>query len=109
MPAPAAAPLTAAMIGCGASRIASSVRSRPGAIFSMNGRSRLPSLASFIAFTSPPAQKPLPAPVTIITRTSGSAAERVMASCRSSRSEPPRALSRSGRFSVSVATWSFTS
>src|SRR5215470_7937554 len=109
IPAPAAAPLTAAMTGLGASRSASTVRSRPGATFSISGRGAPRALPSFIAFTSPPAQKPFPAPVTIMTRTSGSAAAAVTASCRSSRSVSPSALSRSGRFSVSVATPSLTS
>jgi hypothetical protein len=80
MPAPAAAPLTAAMMGCGASRMARRVRSRPGATFSRIGRSRCDSFASFMAFTSPPEQNPLPAPVITITRTSGSALTRRMAS-----------------------------
>ena len=109
MPAPAAAPLTAAMMGWGASRMARSVRSRPGAIFSMSGRSRAPALASLMALTSPPAQKPFPAPVMTITLTSGSALARVTASKRSSLRVPPRALRRSGRFRVRVATRSFTS
>ncbi len=71
IPAPAAAPLTAAMMGWGASRIARSTRSLSGATLSSTGRSARASLASFIAFTSPPEQKPLPAPVSTIARTSG--------------------------------------
>ena len=71
IPAPAAAPFTAAITGLGASRIASSTRSRRGATLSSSGRAGArPSLVSFIALTSPPAQKPLPAPVTTRTRTS---------------------------------------
>jgi hypothetical protein len=72
MPAPAAAPFTAAMTGWGASRIASRTRSRRGATLSISGRSARPSLTSFMAFTSPPEQNPLPAPVTTITRMAAS-------------------------------------
>ena len=109
MPAPAAAPLTAAMTGFGVSRRASTVRSRPGATFSAIGRSPPWVLRSFMALTSPPEQKPLPAPVTIITRTWSSSEARITASCRSSRSVSPSAFRRSGRFSVSVAMPSLTS
>src|SRR5204863_414162 len=69
IPAPTAAPFTAAMSGFGESRIRSTVRSRDGATRSMSGRPRPAWFASCIALTSPPAQKPLPAPVMTITRT----------------------------------------
>ena len=109
IPAPAAGPFTAAMMGLGQSRMARMVASRCGAIFSLSedvppARSR-----SLIDFTSPPEQKPRPAPVMTSTRTSSSAPERRIASCRSSRSVSPSAFSRSGRFSVRVAIRSCTS
>ena len=109
MPAPAAAPFTAAINGLGESRMSSTVRSREGATRSRSGRARPAALASCMALTSPPAQKPLPAPVMTITRTSASSIACVSAAIRSSRRLPPSALRRSGRFSVSVATWSFAS
>ena len=109
IPAPAAAPFTAAMSGFGESRMSSTVRSRDGATRSMSGRARPAWLASCIALTSPPAQKPLPAPVMTITRTSGSSMARVSPAVRSSRRVPPSALRRSGRFNVSVATRSLVS
>ena len=53
---------------------------------------------------SAPAQKPLPAPVSTMTRTASSAEATRMAA-RTSRSISPRqALSLSGRLSVTVAT-----
>ena len=76
---------------------------------SRRARSRRASRASCMAFTSPPEQKPRPAPVMTIARMSGSSLDRRRASWRSSRKVSPRALRRSGRFRVSVAIPSFDS
>ena len=57
---------------------------------------------------SAPAQKPRPAPVTTTARTDGSVAAPSIA-CRNSVSmRCVQALSLSGRFSVTVSTWSAT-
>src|SRR5947207_4527138 len=63
---------------------------------------------SAMALTSPPAQKPRPAPVTTTTPTLPSSARRGSASSSASSIAPDIALSRSGRFSVRVATPSLT-
>src|SRR5712664_399950 len=63
---------------------------------------------SAIALTSPPAQKPRPAPVSTTTPTAASAARRGSASSSASSIGPDIALSRSGRLRVSTATPSLT-
>ena len=59
--------------------------------------------------TSPPAQKALPAPVTITTFTSGSRWASPRAQTQRSSIGPVKAFILSGRFSVSVATLSLIS
>ena len=106
-PAPAAAPSIAAMVGLGisCSRRLTSIRSRKTLICS----SSVPVLlrASFIAFTSPPAQNAPPAPVRMTARTSGSSAARDNCSFISRSIARVKAFLRSGRLRVitRVAPW----
>jgi len=65
--------------------------------------------ASPIAVTSPPAQKPRPAPVSTMQPTAGSSAQRSSAAIAPSIIGRDSALRRSGRFIVSTATFSRTS
>ena len=108
-PAPAAAPRTMAIVGLGSScsQRETSICERSAWAFSS---SVVPpnSRPSAMALTSPPAQKPRPAPVRTMTPTSASSASRGSASSIASSISPDIALRRSGRLRVSVATPSFT-
>ena len=66
----------------------------------------VPAMASLM---SRPEQKPLPAPVSSTTRTSGLSSAWANSSVSSCNIRPEMALRRWGRFSVMVATWSATS
>jgi hypothetical protein len=110
MPAPARGPRTMAMVGLGISCSSLEI-----SIFSRSAlalpwiESSANSLPSAMDLTSPPAQKPRPAPVITTQRTSGSAAKaRALATSASSIS-PDSAFRRSGRFMVMTATPPFLS
>src|SRR3989442_10185902 len=108
-PAPAAAPRTMAMVGLGIScshREVSIFARRPCALSSIVSPPN--SRPSAMALTSPPAQKPRPAPVSTTTPTSGSEARRSREASMASSISPDMALSRSGRFMVRTATPSLT-
>src|SRR6266849_1272047 len=108
-PAPAAAPRTMAMVGLGIScshREVSIFARRPCALSSIVSPPN--SRPSAMALTSPPAQKPRPAPVSTTTPTSGSEARRSRETSMASSISPDMALSRSGRFMVRTATPSLT-
>ena len=102
MPAPAAAPFTAAITGCGMVRILRTI-CMPARSSGSNSCVApvwrpLPS-----APRSPPAQKARPAPVTTTTLTLGSFAIRPSASLSAEASSLFSAFSRSGRFITSTA------
>src|SRR5712691_6836935 len=108
-PAPAAAPRTMAMVGLGIScshREVSIFARRPCALSSIVSPPN--SRPSAMALTSPPAQKPRPAPVSTTTPTSGSEARRSRETSMASSISPDMALSRSGRVMVRTATPSLT-
>src|SRR6267378_5710033 len=102
IPAPAAAPFTAAIAGCGIVRIFKTIcmpaRSKGSSSLVAPVSRPLPSSAR-----SPPAQKARPAPVITTTRTSGSIAIRPSASSIATPSSLLSAFIRSGRFITRVA------
>jgi hypothetical protein len=104
-PAPAQAPLTAATVGLAlaCSRPERRWIARCRSTFRSTVQSALAE-ASPIAVTSPPAQKPRPAPVTTMQPTSASSAQRSSAAIAASSIGRERAFSRSGRLSVRTAT-----
>ena len=107
MPAPAAAPLMARDDRLGRVAHGRSSVGRDWARSFAERRSRRPSLASFMALTSPPEQKPLPAPVMTIARTSGLSLHLRMASCRSSAQRVAQRVEALGAVQGQVATPSF--
>ena len=105
IPAPAATPFTAAIIGlsiapnasaCAPTQPNSSIRSFCDSRGASPGR----------AVRSAPEQNPRPAPVTITTRTSSSSRSAAAACTISSCSGRDRAFNFSGRSSVTVPMWS---
>ena len=72
-------------------------------------RGKSSSLPPLNPVTSPPAQNARPAPVSTMTRTASSRSAACMACHTSSAITSVQAFSASGRFSVTVATWSRTS
>ena len=100
------APCTAAMVGLGLFQ---------NRIVVSKSRSRMPrhtaspaGACSICAFRSKPDENARPAPLTTTTRTSASPSARSIAVLISFSAPACRAFSRSGRFSVSWATWSAT-
>ena len=103
MPAPAAGPLTMAIVGFGISCSSREISIRPRN--SATACSTLTSAGRSAMFlTSPPAQKARPAPVRTTAPTPASPARRGNASDSASIIGRASALSRSGRLSVKVAT-----
>src|ERR1700693_822997 len=103
IPAPAAAPLTAATIGLDMVRMRT-INCDPERSSGSRRFTSPFSRAARMTFRSPPDQKARPAPVRITTRTLSSAAARARARSRSMPSSTFSALSRSGRFSMRVCT-----
>ena len=109
-PRPAATPFTAAITGLVQAKIRK-VRRPPPSRKSATSSAQPRSFGSKVLAppeTSAPAQNALPAPVTTTAPTSGSASTRSKASMSSSRISVVTEFSRSGRFSVIVATRSST-
>src|ERR1700752_1965243 len=106
-PAPAAAPFTIAMVGFGISCSSREISIRPRSRATSSSELR-GTVSSAMRFTSPPAQNARPAPVRTIAPMDASPARRGSASSRPSMIGVDSALSRSGRFNVSVATPSDT-
>ena len=109
IPMPTAAPLTAAIVGLRHSRNICASGVIPGR--TSLSHSRVASMrGSPHAFsTSSPAQNARPAPVTTTARTSASRSTSANASMSCSPISKVAAFNRSGRLSVTVATWSTTS
>ena len=111
MPKPTAGPLIAAITGFFMSKIRS-VTVPPPSRCSSAEAARPRATASNVAPPAPrsaPAQNARPAPVTITARTPSSSSARSHASLSSPSIVDVTALSRSGRFSVTVPTPSATS
>src|ERR1700752_1923791 len=106
-PAPAAGPFTIAMVGFGISCSSREISIRPRSRATSSSELR-GTVSSAMRFTSPPAQNARPAPVRTIAPMDASPARRGSASSRPSMIGVDSALSRSGRFNVSVATPSDT-
>src|SRR6201988_1194474 len=102
-PAPAAGPFTIAMVGFGISCSSREISIRPRSRATSSSELR-GTVSSAMRFTSPPAQNARPAPVRTIAPMDASPARRGSASSRPSMIGVDSALSRSGRFNVSVAT-----
>ena len=106
MPAPAQAPLMAAMLAFG-QRVQQSGEAMDRALpidLLLEGPVGRSTRRSPIAVTSPPAQKPRPAPVTTMHPTAASSAQRSSVAIAASSIGRESAFSRSGRFMVSTAT-----
>src|SRR4029450_7776691 len=101
-PAPAATPFTAATIGSGHSRI-SRTTAPVMRVNSSSVRWSEPSSAPMISCTSPPEQKPRPAPVITSARTSSRWGSSASTSRRSAYASNVSAFSFSGRSNVTVA------
>ena len=104
-PAPAQAPLTAATVGLvlACSRPESRWIERCRSTFRSTVQSAVAEVSP-IAVTSPPAQKPRPAPVTTMHPTAASSAQRSSVAIAASSIGRESAFSRSGRFRVRTAT-----
>src|SRR5262249_19833439 len=91
------------MMGFGMVRIPTTI-STPARSRGSSSRLRPLARASWMSFRSPPEQNALPVPVSTTTRICGSSATRAIARASSVLNSTLSALSRSGRFIVSVAT-----
>ena len=106
-PAPAAAPGKDAIVGLGILYKRPEVARwymRCRLMASSTVTVRAPSLRAAIAFTSPPAQKPLPPPVTTTQRTSELDSAYASCAANASSNSNVNALRASGRFKVIVST-----
>ena len=105
-PAPAAAPLTAAMIGTSHAAIACASRTDPDALSPRLWREGVGGVSPrlTIATAEAPEQNPRPAPVMISARTASSDEARSTASISNSPMSPPSEFSVSGRLRVTTIT-----